>query len=63
MTVASAMPNSTATRLADESMSPRANQDAMLGEWKEAFTSKTISPNGTLEPEAYFPAPRIIGQV
>jgi hypothetical protein len=47
----------------DESMNPRPDQDAMLGEWKKAFTSKIISPNGTLEPEADFSTPRIIGHV
>ena len=47
----------------DVSMNPRPDQDTMLGEWKEAFTSKIISPNGTLEPEADFSTPRIIGHV
>ena len=41
----------------DESMNPQPDQDAMLGEWKKAFTSKIISPNGTLEPEADFSTP------
>lgn len=45
-----------------ESMDDWPDRDEMLGEWREAFTGSVTNPDGSLEAEADFSSPRVIGQ-
>lgn len=45
-----------------ESMDDWPDRDEMLGDWREAFTGSVTNPDGSLEAEADFSSPRVIGQ-
>lgn len=45
-----------------ESMDDWPDRDEMLGDWRESFTGSVTNPDGSLEPEADFSTPRMIGQ-
>lgn len=45
-----------------ESMDDWPDRDEMLGDWREAFTGSVTNPAGSLEAEADFSSPRVIGQ-
>ena len=46
----------------EESMDAWPDRDEKLGEWMAAFTGPVTNPEGTLEPEADFSSPRVIGR-
>jgi nitroreductase len=46
----------------EESMDAWPDRDEMLGKWAAAFTGPVTNPEATLEPEADFSSPRVIGQ-